>query len=86
MKQDLITELMLKALIMDRRNFVEALVVNGFSMQKFLTVSMLRPFSKSWKNWNSKNRKDWAREQIALSLWAWTSLHYQQTALRKQQP
>ena len=35
-------ELMLKALTMERRNFVEALVVNGFSMGNFLTVEILR--------------------------------------------
>ena len=33
-------ELMLKALTMERRNFVEALVVNGFSMGNFLTVEV----------------------------------------------
>ena len=52
MKQDLLSELMLKALLMDRKNFVEALVVNGFSMQKFLTVENLRELyegaSKEW--------------------------------------
>ena len=35
-------ELMLKALTMERKNFVEALVVNGFSMANFLTVEVLR--------------------------------------------
>ena len=35
-------ELMIKALTMQRRNFVEALVVNGFSMTSFLTVEVLR--------------------------------------------
>ena len=53
MKQEPITELMLKALLMDRKNFVEALVVNGFSMQKFLTVSMLRElYDGAAKDWS----------------------------------
>ena len=52
MRQDSVSELMLKALLMDRKNFVEALVVNGFSMQKFLTVGMLRElYEGAAKEW-----------------------------------
>ena len=42
MRQELLDELMMKALVMGRKNFVEALVINGFSMGNFLTVSVLR--------------------------------------------
>ena len=52
MRQDSVSELMLKALLMDRKNFVEALVVNGFSMQKFLTVGTLRElYEGAAKEW-----------------------------------
>ena len=41
-RPELLDELMIKALNMQRKNFIEALVVNGFSMGNFLTVEVLR--------------------------------------------
>lgn len=42
MRQEFLDELMMKALVMGRKTFVEALVINGFSMGNFLTVEVLR--------------------------------------------
>ena len=40
-------EVMKKALLMERTNFVELLIMNGFSMNEFMTVKCLRELYNS---------------------------------------
>ena len=40
-KDDSLDDIMLQALLMERREFIELLVMNGFVMKNFLTVEKL---------------------------------------------
>ena len=42
MKADALEEVMMKAMLMDRKDFVEMLILNGFPLSDFLTVHHLR--------------------------------------------
>ena len=52
MKADALEEVMMKALLMERKGFVELLILNGFSMSDFLTVRSLRElYNQGLQSW-----------------------------------
>lgn len=70
MKVEALEEVMIRALLMDRKDFVELLILNGFSMADFLTVKNLRElYNQGLHSWPE------LLEQIKKFVGSRSSLH-----------
>ena len=58
-KDDSLDDIMLQALLMERREFIELLVMNGFVMKNFLTVEKLAKLYNEAVSLLTKPRLTW---------------------------